>query len=130
MKTRTFIIGALASAIAGAGCSTNHSRPTQSITVDSGTLTGTVTGPAALGFPAAVHDLGSGQPGLPLAISQPGSPQSARYCEMAAGSRAQSALLRLRNGAAAAPERGPSRAQRGGDAPPPGPAEPVRHGVH
>jgi len=53
MKARAFM-GAFAMAIAGAGCSQCHTVP--SATYDPGMLTGTVSGPAALGFPAAVHN--------------------------------------------------------------------------
>ena len=66
MKARAFM-GALAMAIAGAGCSSESCSLIPTTTVDSGMLTGTVTGPAALGFPADVHDLGSGQ-GSPVAL--------------------------------------------------------------
>jgi hypothetical protein len=65
MKARAFM-GALAMAIAGAGCSAPEDcSATQTTTVDPGVLTGTVTGPAALGFPAPVHDLGSSYAGGP-----------------------------------------------------------------
>ncbi len=67
MKARAFM-GALAMAIAGAGCSSKDCFQTQTTTVDSGMLTGTVTGPAALGFPAPVHDLGSSVPGSQLEL--------------------------------------------------------------
>jgi hypothetical protein len=65
MKARAFM-GALAMAIAGAGCSAAEDcSATHTTTVDPGVLTGTVTGPAALGFPAPVHDLGSSYAGGP-----------------------------------------------------------------
>jgi hypothetical protein len=66
MKARAFMVG-LAMVIAGAGCSNCY--PVQTVFIDSGMLTGTVTGLAALGSPVAVQDLGSSRGGGQLSLS-------------------------------------------------------------
>jgi hypothetical protein len=77
MKTRTLIMGALAMAIAGAGCSPDC-VPVQSTAYDPWTQTGRVIGPAALGFPAIVQAVSvpANQPELPLQLYAIGGPDA------------------------------------------------------